>query len=64
MNRIIMLAAASLALAAPLQAQTLATVNGKAITQESVDQFIKLLVSQGQGVTDTPIRCAGNFSFR
>jgi peptidyl-prolyl cis-trans isomerase C len=53
MKRIIMLAA-SLALAAPLYAQNVATVNGKAITQESVDQFVKLLVSQGQGATDTP----------
>ena len=53
MKRIIMLAA-SLALAAPLYAQNVATVNGKPITQESVDQFVKLLVSQGQGATDTP----------
>lgn len=53
MKRIIMLAA-SLALAAPLYAQNVAIVNGKAITQESVDQFIKLLISQGQGATDTP----------
>ena len=53
MKRIIMLAA-SLALAAPLYAQNVATVNGKAITQESVDQFVKLLISQGQGATDTP----------
>ena len=52
MNRFIMLAA-SLALAAPLHAQTVATVNGKAITQESIDQFVKLLVSQSQGTTDT-----------
>lgn len=53
MKRIIMLAA-SLALAAPLYAQNVATVNGKAITQESVDQFVKLLISQGQGAADTP----------
>ena len=52
MNSFIMLAA-SLALAAPLHAQTVATVNGKAITQESIDQFVKLLVSQSQGTTDT-----------
>ena len=53
MKRIVMLVA-SLALAAPVFAQNVATVNGKAITQENVDQFIKLLISQGQGASDTP----------
>ncbi len=51
MKRIIMLVAA-LVVAAPIYAQNVATVNGKAITQASVDQFVKLLVSQGG--TDSP----------
>lgn len=46
MKRLVMLTAA-LVVAAPLYAQNVATVNGKAITQSSVDQFVKLLVSQG-----------------
>lgn len=46
MKRITMLVAACV-VAAPLYAQNVATVNGKAITQSSVDQFVKLLVSQG-----------------
>ena len=51
MKRIIMLAAAC-AIAAPAFAQNVATVNGKAITQKSLDEFVKLLVSQG--ATDSP----------
>jgi len=46
MKRIVMLAAA-LVLVAPLHAQNVATVNGKAITQANVDQFVKLLVARG-----------------
>lgn len=44
--------AAALVIAAPAYAQTVATVNGKAITQASLDQFVSLLVSQGE--QDTP----------
>jgi len=51
MKRIVMLAAA-LAVSEPIYAQNAATVNGKAITQQSLDQFVKLLV--GQGAPDTP----------
>jgi len=51
MKRIVMLAAAC-AIAAPAFAQNVATVNGKAITQKSLDDFVKLLVTQG--ATDTP----------
>ncbi len=51
MKRIIMLAAACV-IAVPAFAQNAATVNGKAITQQSLDQFVKLLVSQG--ATDSP----------
>jgi len=51
MKRIVMLAAAC-AVALPAFAQNVATVNGKAISQESLDQFVKLLVSQG--ATDSP----------
>lgn len=51
MKRIVMLAAAC-AVAIPAFAQNVATVNGKAISQQSLDQFIKLLVSQG--ATDSP----------
>ena len=46
MKRLVMLAAA-VVVATPIYAQNVATVNGKAITQSSVDQFVKLLVSQG-----------------
>ncbi len=35
------------ALAAPVYAQTVATVNGKAISQKDMDQFVALLVEQG-----------------
>ena len=51
MNRFIMLAAACV-IAVPAFAQNVATVNGKPITQQSVDQFVKLLISQG--ATDSP----------
>ena len=51
MKRIVMLAAAC-AVALPAFAQNVATVNGKVISQQSLDQFVKLLVSQG--ATDTP----------
>lgn len=44
--------AAALVIAAPSYAQTVATVNGKAITQANLDQFVSLLV--GQGEQDTP----------
>lgn len=46
MKRLAVLAAACL-LAAPLSAQTVATVNGQDITQKSLDNFVALLVSQG-----------------
>ena len=45
MKRIVMLAAAC-AIALPAFAQNVAT-NGKAIPQKSLDQFVKLLVTQG-----------------
>ncbi|MCD0504093.1 peptidylprolyl isomerase [Bordetella petrii] len=51
MKRIVMLAAAC-AVALPAFAQNAATVNGKAISQQNLDQFVKLLVSQG--ATDSP----------
>jgi len=51
MKRIVMLAA-SCVIAFPAFAQNVATVNGKPITQGNVDQFVKLLVSQG--ATDSP----------
>jgi peptidyl-prolyl cis-trans isomerase C len=51
MKRFIMLVAAC-TIAIPAFAQNVATVNRKPITQQSLDQFIKLLVSQG--ATDTP----------
>ena len=51
MKRIVMLAAAC-AIALPAFAQNVATVNGKAIPQKSLDQFVKLLVTQG--ATDSP----------
>lgn len=46
MNRIAAIAAACL-IAAPVHAQTVATVNGQKITQQSLDNFVTLLVSQG-----------------
>ena len=51
MKRIVMFAAA-LALAAPIYAQNVATVNGKPITKANVDEFVKLLGTQG--ATDSP----------
>lgn len=51
MKRLIMLAAACV-VAAPAFAQNVATVNGKAISQKSLDEFVKLLVTQG--ATDSP----------
>ncbi|OZI45353.1 peptidylprolyl isomerase [Bordetella genomosp. 5] len=51
MKRIVMLAAACV-IAVPAFAQNVATVNGKAIPQENLDEFVKLLVSQG--ATDSP----------
>jgi len=51
MKRFVMLAAAC-AVAIPAFAQNVATVNGKPISQDSLDQFVKLLVSQG--ATDSP----------
>jgi peptidyl-prolyl cis-trans isomerase C len=39
--------AAACAIAAPVYAQNIATVNGQAITQSSLDQFVALLVEQG-----------------
>ncbi|VCU71996.1 putative parvulin-type peptidyl-prolyl cis-trans isomerase precursor [Pigmentiphaga humi] len=47
MKRVLMLAAA-LTVAAPVFAQNAAVVNGKAIPSSRVDQFVKLLVKQGQ----------------
>jgi len=51
MKRFVMLAAAC-AVALPALAQNAATVNGTAIPQKSVDQFVQALLSQG--ATDTP----------
>ena len=51
MKRIVIFAAA-LALAAPIYAQNVATVNGKPITKANVDEFVKLLGTQG--ATDSP----------
>jgi peptidyl-prolyl cis-trans isomerase C len=51
MKRLAILAAAC-AIAIPAYAQTVATVNGQAISQQSLDQFVTLLV--GQGAQDTP----------
>jgi len=41
-----------LLMTAPLHAQTIATVNGKAIAQTELDQFVQLLLAQG--AQDTP----------
>ncbi len=46
MKRLAVLAAACV-IAVPAYAQTVATVNGKAITQAKLDQFVALLISQG-----------------
>ena len=46
MKKLVMFAAAC-AISVPVYAQNVATVNGKAITQAQVDQFVTLLISQG-----------------
>ncbi|HWK71297.1 peptidylprolyl isomerase [Pollutimonas sp. M17] len=51
MKRIAVFAAAC-AIALPVYAQTVATVNGQAISQEKLDQFVALLIKQG--AQDTP----------
>ncbi|HEY9459306.1 MAG TPA: peptidylprolyl isomerase [Paralcaligenes sp.] len=51
MKRFVVFAAAC-AIALPVYAQTVATVNGQTITQASLDQFVSLLV--GQGAKDSP----------
>ncbi|HLU16312.1 MAG TPA: peptidylprolyl isomerase [Burkholderiaceae bacterium] len=51
MKRIAVIAAACL-IAAPISAQTVATVNGQEISQQSMDSFVSLLVNQG--ATDSP----------
>lgn len=51
MKRLAVLAAAC-ALAFPLHAKDIATVNGKAISEEQLNQFVTLLVEQG--AQDTP----------
>ncbi|WP_442592793.1 peptidylprolyl isomerase [Parapusillimonas sp. JC17] len=51
MKRLAVLAAAC-AIALPVYAQNVATVNGQPITQKSLDQFVALLVEQG--AQDTP----------
>jgi peptidyl-prolyl cis-trans isomerase C len=51
MKRIALFAAAC-AIAIPAYAQTIATVNGTAITQDKLDQFVALLIAQG--AQDTP----------
>jgi len=51
MKRFVLLAAAC-AVALPALAQNAATVNGTAIPQKSVDQFVQALISQG--ANDTP----------
>jgi len=51
MKRIVLFAAAC-TLALPAFAQSVATVNGKPITQQSIDQFVKILITQG--ATDSP----------
>jgi len=51
MKRFVMLVAAC-AITLPALAQNAATVNGKAIAQKSVDQFVQALISQG--ANDTP----------
>lgn len=51
MKRLAVLAAAC-AIALPVHAQNVATVNGQPITQKSLDQFVALLIEQG--AQDTP----------
>jgi len=52
MKKTLIALTAVVTLAAPLHAQTIATVNGKAIGQKNVDQFVQALI--GQGATDSP----------
>jgi len=52
MRKTVIALTAALALSAPLYAQTIATVNGKAITQAELNQFVQLLLAQG--AQDTP----------
>lgn len=51
MKRLVVFAAAC-TIALPIYAQNVATVNGKTISQENLDQFVSLLVTQG--AQDTP----------
>ena len=51
MKRLALIAAACV-IAVPAYAQTVATVNGKALTQDKLDQFVSLLIAQG--AQDTP----------
>lgn len=51
MKRLAVFAAACV-IALPVYAQTIATVNGQSISQEKLDQFVALLISQG--AQDTP----------
>ncbi len=51
MKRLVIFAAAC-AIAAPVYAQNVATVNGQNITQKQLDQFVTLLI--GQGAKDSP----------
>jgi len=52
MKKTLIALTAALTLTAPLYAQTIATVNGKAITQAELNQFVELL--RAQGAQDTP----------
>jgi len=52
MRKTVIALTAALALSSPLYAQTIATVNGKAITQAELNQFVQLLLAQG--AQDTP----------
>jgi len=52
MKKTLIALTAAVTLAAPLHAQTIATVNGKAITQAELNQFVELL--SAQGAQDTP----------
>jgi len=52
MKKTLIALTAALTIAAPLHAQTVATVNGQAISQSELDQFVQLLLAQG--AHDTP----------
>jgi len=52
MKKTLIALAATVALAAPVHAQTIAKVNGKAIRQVELNQFVQLLLDQG--AQDTP----------